>query len=85
MSDIWWSFRHSPLTVAAAIVTALYFLGALFAPWVAPFDPFDLKSLNLMDAFTPPGAVHSPSATRSGCSRAWAAFDPSRSPRRKAL
>ncbi len=53
-SDMWWSFRHSPLTVAAAIVTLLFFLGAIFAPWVAPFDPFDMKSLNLMDAFTPP-------------------------------
>ena len=53
-SDMWWSFRHSPLTIAAAIVTLLFFLGAIFAPWVAPFDPFDVKSLNLMDAFTPP-------------------------------
>jgi peptide/nickel transport system permease protein len=53
-SDMWWSFRHSPLAVASAIVTVLYFLGAIFAPWVAPFDPFDVKSLNLMDAFTPP-------------------------------
>ena len=53
-SDMWWSFRHSPLAVAAAVVTLLFFLGAIFAPWVAPFDPFDIKSLNLMDAFTPP-------------------------------
>jgi peptide/nickel transport system permease protein len=53
-SDMWWSFRHSPLAVAAAIVTLLFFLGAIFAPWVAPYDPFDIKSLNLMDAFTPP-------------------------------
>ena len=53
-SDMWWSFRHSPLTIAAAVVTLLFFLGAIFAPWVAPFDPFDIKSLNLMDAFTPP-------------------------------
>jgi peptide/nickel transport system permease protein len=29
-------------------------LGAVFAPWVAPYNPFDVKSLNLMDAFTPP-------------------------------
>src|SRR5262249_7783218 len=57
-SDLWWSFRRSPLTVAAAIVTAFYFLGALFRPWGAPFDPFDVKSLNLMDAFTPPGGAH---------------------------
>ena len=53
-SDMWWSFRRSPLTVGAAVVTLLFFLGAIFAPWVAPFDPFDMKSLNLMDAFTPP-------------------------------
>ena len=53
-SDLWWSFRRSPLTVAAAIVTVLYFAGAAFAPGIAPFNPFDIKSLNLMDAFTPP-------------------------------
>ena len=53
-SDMWWSFRRSPLVVAASIVTLIYFLAALLAPWVAPYDPFDVKSLNLMDAFTPP-------------------------------
>jgi peptide/nickel transport system permease protein len=53
-SDMWWSFRRSPLTVGAAIVTLLFFFGAIFAPWVAPYNPFDVKSLNLMDAFTPP-------------------------------
>jgi peptide/nickel transport system permease protein len=51
---MWWSFRRSPLTVAAALITLVYFVGAAFAPWVAPFDPFDVKALNLMDAFTPP-------------------------------
>ena len=25
-----------------------------FAPWLAPHNPFDLKTLNLLDAFTPP-------------------------------
>ena len=53
-SDMWWSFRRSPTTVGAAVVTVLFFLGAIFAPWVAPYNPFDVKSLNLMDAFTPP-------------------------------
>ncbi|MCA0301215.1 MAG: ABC transporter permease [Proteobacteria bacterium] len=53
-SDLWWSFRRSPLTVGAAVVTLLFFGGAVFAPWVAPYNPFDVKSLNLMDAFTPP-------------------------------
>jgi peptide/nickel transport system permease protein len=31
-----------------------YVVAALFAPWVAPHNPFDLKTLNLLDAFTPP-------------------------------
>src|ERR1044072_9902434 len=53
-SDMWWSFRPSPTTVAAAVVTVLFFMGAIFAPWVAPYNPFDVKALNLMDAFTPP-------------------------------
>jgi peptide/nickel transport system permease protein len=28
--------------------------GALFAPWIAPHDPFDPASLNLLDASNPP-------------------------------
>ncbi|QQS13095.1 MAG: ABC transporter permease [Rhodospirillales bacterium] len=53
-SDLWHSFTRSPLTVTAAIVTVVFVLGAVFAPWLAPHDPFDPKSLNLMDAFTKP-------------------------------
>ena len=53
-SDMWWSFRRSPLVIVASAVTVLYFIGAIFAPWIAPYDPFDVKSLNLMDAFTLP-------------------------------
>ena len=53
-SDLWWSFRRSPLTVLAAAVTVAYFVAAAFAPWIAPYDPFDVRSFKLMDAFTPP-------------------------------
>ena len=53
-SDLLYSFRRSPLAVAAAGVTALYFAAALLAPLVAPHDPFDPSSLNLAEAFTPP-------------------------------
>jgi peptide/nickel transport system permease protein len=53
-SDIWYSFRKSKITMIAAAVTALYFLTALFAPIVAPSNPYDLAALELMDAFTPP-------------------------------
>ena len=52
--DVAWSFRHSPVAVVSAIVLAICLFGALFAPWVAPHNPFDLRTLNLSDAFTPP-------------------------------
>jgi len=54
-SDVMWSFRHSPLAIVAAAVTLVIVLAAAFAPWLAPFNPYDPSSLNLMDGFTPPG------------------------------
>jgi peptide/nickel transport system permease protein len=53
-SDIWFSFRRSKITMAAACVTALFVISAFFAPLIAPHNPFDPASLDLMDAFTPP-------------------------------
>jgi peptide/nickel transport system permease protein len=53
-SDVYWSFKRSPVVVTAAIVTVLVFAGAIFAPWIAPQNPFDLRQLNLMDASLPP-------------------------------
>ncbi|WP_366555016.1 ABC transporter permease [Aquibaculum sediminis] len=53
-SDLWYSFTRSPITMVSGLVVLLFFLGALFAPWIAPYNPFDPSSLNLMDGFTPP-------------------------------
>jgi peptide/nickel transport system permease protein len=53
-SDIWWSFRNSPITMVSAVVAAICILGAVFAPVLAPSNPFDLASLSLGDAFKPP-------------------------------
>ena len=53
-SDLCYSFRRSKVTVAAALMTLLIFLGAAFAPWIAPHDPFDLATVSLLDARTPP-------------------------------
>ena len=53
-SDVWFSFRTSPVAVVAALVALLCAFCALFAPWVAPFDPFDLAALDLSDARLPP-------------------------------
>lgn len=53
-SDLWFSFTRSPVTVVAALVTLLYLVLTLFGPWIAPHDPFDMASLDLMESFTPP-------------------------------
>jgi peptide/nickel transport system permease protein len=56
-SDLAWSFRHSAVAVAAATVMLLILGGALFAPWIAPHDPFDLASVSLLDARNPPAWI----------------------------
>jgi peptide/nickel transport system permease protein len=53
-SDLWFSFTRSKVTMLAAIIVALLFAGALFAPLVATQNPFDLASLSLMDGSKPP-------------------------------
>lgn len=55
--DVFYSFKRSPLTMVAAALTLASFVAALFAGWLAPHNPFDLKTLNLLDAFTPPAWV----------------------------
>ncbi|MBA3598885.1 MAG: ABC transporter permease [Methylibium sp.] len=53
-SDLWHSFRTSPVAVGAAAVAAVCLFCALFAGWVAPHDPFDLATLNLANSRLPP-------------------------------
>jgi peptide/nickel transport system permease protein len=57
-SDLMWSFRRSPLTVAAAVIAVVIIGSALMAPLIAPHDPYDLASLSLLDATDPPAWLH---------------------------
>ncbi len=52
--DVFDSFKRSPATIIAFLVTLAMFLAALLAPWVAPYDTYDLRSLDLMNAYLPP-------------------------------
>src|SRR5207342_2112438 len=47
-------FRHSPVAMVSAAIVALCFAGAFLAPWIAPHNPFDLRTLSLQDALIPP-------------------------------
>ena len=53
-SDLWYSFRRSRVAQIAALLVLVSGFCALFAPWVAPHDPFDLSTLELADASLPP-------------------------------
>lgn len=53
-SDFFWSWRHSPVAIFATLLVAILFIGAFGAPWVAPYNPFDLASIQLLDALLPP-------------------------------
>ncbi len=53
-SDFAWNFRRSPVAMVSLGVLLLLVLGAVLAPLIAPYDPFNPASLNLMNGFTPP-------------------------------
>ncbi|MEO9819330.1 MAG: ABC transporter permease [Paracoccaceae bacterium] len=53
-SDFAWAFRHSPIAVLSLVILMLLVLSALFAPLIAPHDPFNPATLNLMNGFTAP-------------------------------
>ena len=52
--DVGYSFRTSPTAVFAALIALICVIGALFAPWIAPHNPFDLTTLQLDNARLPP-------------------------------
>ena len=53
-SDLSWSFRNSPVAVISLAVVLVLVLSAIFAPVIAPHNPFDPASLNLMNGFSKP-------------------------------
>ena len=53
-SNIWHSFKSSPVTMLAAFVVLVMTLAALFAPLIAPMNPFDPAQVFLMNANIPP-------------------------------
>ena len=55
--DVAYSFRQSPVAIAAAVLTVICIGGALLAPWLAPQNPFDAAALDLNQAFMPPAWV----------------------------
>jgi peptide/nickel transport system permease protein len=55
--DLAWSFRRSPVTVIAAVLTLVCVGAAALSPWISPQNPFDAAALDLNAAFKPPAWV----------------------------
>ena len=53
-SDVGHSFLSSPTAMVAAVLALICAFCAVFAPWVAPHNPFDLATLELANARLPP-------------------------------
>jgi peptide/nickel transport system permease protein len=49
-----YGFLRSRVAQGALVVALAMACGAIFAPWIAPFNPFDLASLDLNDSLLPP-------------------------------
>lgn len=59
MISFWNEYRENWVAVIALFVVVLVVAAALFAPLIAPQDPYDLANLDLIDARRAPGFVGS--------------------------
>jgi peptide/nickel transport system permease protein len=53
-SDLYWSFSHSRSAKISALILAILILAAIFAPLIAPQNPYDGASLDMWKAELPP-------------------------------
>lgn len=53
-SDFFYSFRRTPVAVVSFCIAVILILSAVLAPVIAPYNPFDPATLNLMNGFSKP-------------------------------
>ncbi len=52
--DLVWSWRNTPVAIAATVLLTILLIAAFGADMFAPHNPFDLATINLIDALKPP-------------------------------
>ncbi|MGB1008475.1 MAG: ABC transporter permease [Thiolinea sp.] len=57
-SDFLYSLLRTPTALVSMMVCIVLGLCAIAAPMLAPTDPFDMASIDLMNGFTPPGEAN---------------------------
>ena len=53
-SDLIYYYRRDKIAIASSLTFLIFALMALFSPLIAPFDPYDLTQLDLMNSEMPP-------------------------------
>lgn len=53
-SNMGYSFRKNPVAVVSMIIFLIIALSAFFAPLIAPYDPYDPASIDIMNSEYPP-------------------------------
>jgi len=53
-SDLIYYYRRDKIAIVSSLVFLIFALMALFSPLIAPFDPYDLTQLDLMNSEMPP-------------------------------
>ena len=53
-SDFFYHYKRDKIAILSSIVFFVFIILSLFANFIAPFDPYDLKNLDIMDSELPP-------------------------------
>jgi peptide/nickel transport system permease protein len=53
-SDFFYHFKRDKITIISTIVFLILVILAVFSPLIAPYDPYNLQLLNIMDSELPP-------------------------------
>ncbi|MEE9401896.1 MAG: ABC transporter permease, partial [Desulfobacteria bacterium] len=46
-SKLLYDFLHDPSALVGSFLLVVFIMAALFAPWIAPQDPYDLEKVSL--------------------------------------
>lgn len=53
-SKLLFDYLHDPSALLGSAIMVIFILAALFAPWIAPQNPYDLETVSLEDYLMPP-------------------------------
>ena len=53
-NELLYLFLHSPVAQVAALIALLCVGGAALSPWLAPTNPYDIATIDIMDSLVPP-------------------------------